>query len=738
MNVLVNLPIRHKLLIALIPLALLVVLATLYASYQMERIDGRYSELIEHDGKAMTALSRANQRNYRFGMLLYQLASETSASLNQRNDAELDAIYRELKAFTAGAAHSLPSHAKQISDVEALFDDVVLDSRIARVKALTGNKDEATELIRAGLAPRLENSRRAMSAVVNQISTEMDAASDQATLETHHTIVMTWLVIGLGLLGSVVAALGMVKREVADVLSSLQGSIQDVAEGRLFQPIAHLDRRNEIGEMARALKVLQGVSREQDIQNWVKGEVAATVAVLQSTEDFVTFTTALMGRLSGAIPLLYGAFYVGDALRQRFARVGGYAIDSPGIESGFDRGEGLIGQAAVDLRPLTICADPGDHLHISAGTGTLRPRTLIILPVVDQGVATAVLELAPSEPLTERGQALLDALLPTVALNVEILAGALRTRKLLEETQVQAATLAASERQIAARKEELEVINEQMAEQSRQVEAQAALLAEAEERSRLILGSIDEGICGLSNDGKMTFVNPAGARMLGFEPEEMVGQLMHGLVHYARPDGSAFPRDECPMYRTARDGESRLVADEVLWRKDGTCFPAEYSTTPVVKNGQAMGTVVSFRDITARKQAEDALIGAKETAEEATRAKADFLANMSHEIRTPMNAIIGMSHLALKTELNPRQRDYVKKIQQSGQHLLGIINDILDFSKIEAGKLSVENTAVHLDTVLDNVANLISEKTAAKGLELIFDIGPDVPNDMLGDPLRLG
>ncbi len=260
----------------------------------------------------------------------------------------------------------------------------------------------------------------------------------------------------------------------------------------------------------------------------------------------------------------------------------------------------------------------------------------------------------------------------------------------------------------------------------------------SEERSRLLLQAAGEGIFGVDKEGHVTFVNPAVEEMLGFSRDELMGQKVHPIIHHSFANGSHYPVEKCPMYAAYTRGETHHVDDEVLWRKDGTSFEVEYSSVPVSKDDELVGAVITFRDITERKEVEKAMAEAKNLAVEATKAKSDFLANMSHEIRTPMNAIIGMSNLALKTDLDNKQRNYIEKVHRSAESLLGIINDILDFSKIEAGKLDMETIDFHLDGVFDNLSNLVGLKAEEKSVELLFDIAADVPMALIGDPLRLG
>ena len=216
--------------------------------------------------------------------------------------------------------------------------------------------------------------------------------------------------------------------------------------------------------------------------------------------------------------------------------------------------------------------------------------------------------------------------------------------------------------------------------------------------------------------------------LFGWEPGTLMGQSPR--VWY--PPGV----DDGPYADIAR-GEVHNSTQQ-LCRKDGSFFWCRVSGSAIDASDLSLGTVWMFDDVSAERKAAELMREARDLAEEATRMKSDFLANMSHEIRTPMNAIIGMSFLALQTDLSPKQRNYIEKVDTASRNLLGIINDILDFSKIEAGKMRFEVAEFHLEDVMENLADLCVIKAQDKGLELLFDVGADVPTALIGDALRLG
>ena len=281
----------------------------------------------------------------------------------------------------------------------------------------------------------------------------------------------------------------------------------------------------------------------------------------------------------------------------------------------------------------------------------------------------------------------------------------------------------------------------------KRVETQLALL------NQLVFGALESADVGawwidfreedtyhaLDTTARLIGVEPTQSEDKAYRITEWAGQLLS--IKDSHPDYSGAIDETFEQFEGTISG--KYEAYRVIYptpMPDGSIkwINARADVPERDEQGQALSMVGTLIDITALKEMEVDLIEARDAAEAASQAKADFLANMSHEIRTPMNAVIGMAHLALRTDLDAKQRDYLVKIQGSGQHLLGIINDILDFSKIEAGKLDVETVDFDLDKVLDNVAALIGEKTTEKGLELIFDIDSDLPRALQGDPLRVG
>jgi two-component system sensor histidine kinase/response regulator len=264
------------------------------------------------------------------------------------------------------------------------------------------------------------------------------------------------------------------------------------------------------------------------------------------------------------------------------------------------------------------------------------------------------------------------------------------------------------------------------------LEQQQRVLQAAHEEQRIIFNTVTVGIA-LVRTHVILRCNRKLEEVFGFGPGELDGQTTHRWYR----DEAHFQSDGAPLFATLEPGQVQQHEQELV-RKDGSSFWARITGSRLVDNALGNALLAVIEDMSLQRAAEQAILDAKERAVEASQAKSNFLANMSHEIRTPMNSIMGLSYLVLKTELTVRQREQVRKIQSSSQHLLSIINDILDYSKIEAGKLKVESIAFELDQVLDNVASLIAEKAASKGLELVFQVDSALPRRLVGDPLRLG
>lgn len=254
-----------------------------------------------------------------------------------------------------------------------------------------------------------------------------------------------------------------------------------------------------------------------------------------------------------------------------------------------------------------------------------------------------------------------------------------------------------------------------------------AALRESENKQRMMLDNAADAVFVASSDERWIYVNDLALAMLGYTREELLGSSVYELLPQQHREYS----QENFAGQLARE---RLIRQEIrLLKKDGNIVPVEMNAA-LLPDGSIYG---SCRDITERKEFEAALIKAKMGAEAANRAKSEFLATMSHEIRTPMNGIIGMTELALGTDLVPQQREYLDMVQVSSLSLLAIINDILDFSKIESGKIELEHIEFSLRELLAVTLKAQALRAEQKNIELAYQIDARLPDMVWGDPGKL-
>ncbi|MDX9756699.1 PAS domain S-box protein [Sulfurimonas sp. RIFOXYB12_FULL_35_9] len=226
-------------------------------------------------------------------------------------------------------------------------------------------------------------------------------------------------------------------------------------------------------------------------------------------------------------------------------------------------------------------------------------------------------------------------------------------------------------------------------------------------------------------------VNNQACKMFGYTEEELIGGTTRAIC-----ESDAVYEKVRDYYEIIREGKIASWEQNII-RKDGTFFIAKVSLKAKDYKNPLVGVVATIDDITLEHKALADMQEAKKIAEESTKAKSQFLANMSHEIRTPMSAIIGMAYLVLETDLSIKQRSYIQKIENAAKNLLGIINDVLDFSKIEAKKMTLEHKEFRLENIFETLLDMFIFKMDEKNLNMLFNIGQNVPSSLIGDSLKL-
>ena len=586
-------------------------------------------------------------------------------------------------------------------DFRDLSRQYIVEARRVMALAEEGRKEDALAAFKVNIA--------ATGVTLSKISSEWiehnrglgsnAARAALVAIEETRSDILAADVVAL-LLTGVLGFLTM--RRIVNPIQALERSVKTVAAGDYSQSVPFTSATDETGSLARSIEVLKQGAAAIDEQRWVKSSAAKVIADLQGANTLAEFGQRF---ISGLVPLLGGgvaAFSVFDDETGRLLRTAAYGLEA-GAEAvaTFAVGEGLVGQCALERKPVRLTNLPPDYCRIGSALGAAKPVQVVASPLLSKNTLLGVVEVATFHPFNSRETALLDELTPLVAMSLEVLQRNLR--------------LLAQQTELTAQRERLR---------------------ETEQFFRSVLELAPDGLMVVDEKGVIRLANAQCEKLFGHPRDELIGQFVEMLVPPDVRPGHAALRETFRQAPIARSmGANRELRGR---RKDGSEFPIEIGLSPLPARGSDSAQVaVSIRDVTERKEQERALKLAKVKAEEATATKSMFLANMSHEIRTPMNAILNMTGLALEADLPAKPQQFITVAHSSARNLLGILNDILDFSKIEADKLELENAPFSLREVLEEVTETFRSVVVQKHVELITHALPTVPDRLRGDALRV-
>jgi len=235
-------------------------------------------------------------------------------------------------------------------------------------------------------------------------------------------------------------------------------------------------------------------------------------------------------------------------------------------------------------------------------------------------------------------------------------------------------------------------------------------------QNELILSSAAEGIYGLDLQGRTIFVNPAAARMIGWAVDDLLGKSLHAILHHSKPDRTLYPQEECPIYATCMDGAVHQVGDEVFWRKDGTCFPVEYTSTPIRdEHGMIVGAVVTFRDVTERKKLEEQLRQSQKM-----EAIGQLTGGIAHDFNNLLTIINGYSEMTLQLlKADDPLRSNVEAVRQAGERAASLTRQLLTFSRRQV----LEPKVLDLNAVVTNIDKML-QRLIGEDIDLVPKLQP--------------